>query len=215
MNKQKEQPEKIDLLAVIFNKYYKLIIVFLSLAILGTAFFGWLRPKYLDVRQLTTQKIPAREKRLAQLTTYYNGLVKLSQHLDIIQQEQQSDFEKIKKILPNRAEIDNLFAQMESLIQASGYDLNSVSFSAPIIKGTAPSSLEQPPSTSASKIGVVDIDLTIQGGGYEEFKNLLANIERHLRIMDVSSINFSDVNVDEEAGEKASYTLSLRTYYLP
>ena len=51
------------------------------------------------------------------------------------------------------------------------------------------------------------IAMVIGGGDYFNFKTLLANLEKHLRIIDVSAIAFSG------ASEATSINLTLNTYY--
>ena len=62
----------------------------------------------------------------------------------------------------------------------------------------------------ASGIHYLDITLSVQGGDYFKLKGLLANIERHLRLMDVMALSFAG------GTDMSGYSLALRTYfYIP
>lgn len=243
-NNNKNGQEKLTKLSIFLNRYYRYIIIILSLLILIPAFFFWLRPKYLETISLSAQQLPLREKRLVELKNYYQQLDKLASSLTTFEQEKKQEIDKLTKILPQQPEIANLFAELEALIKASGFTLKTVSFTEspvsqqksnndtslsnttndlPIInENTELNEGEQLGLTNdynqeniGQNIGVVDINISIEGGGYLAFKALLTNIENNLRLMDVTTINFGDINVDEVKGEKASYVLTLRTYYLP
>lgn len=249
MTNQKNQGEKVTGLIIFLNRYYRLIIIILSLLIIVLGFFLWLKPKYQEMKKLTALQLPLREEKLKELSNYAEELEKLAKNLTDFQTQYQEELQKLEKILPRKADLAGLFAQLEALITANGFELNSVSFTeGSSLKSTSQSdNLPQaatsdsllsdswlqsessgdgliPPAIAQQKeaitsnqptIKTIEIGLEIQGGGYLAFKTLLENIERHLRVMDVSSINFNDIYINETASEKANYSLNLKTYYLP
>lgn len=249
MTNQKNQKEKVTGLIIFLNRYYRLIIIILSLLIIVLGFFLWLKPKYQEMKKLTVLQLPFREEKLKELSNYAEELEKLAKNLADFQVQYQEELQKLEKILPKKADLASLFAQLEALITANGFELNSVSFT----EGTSGKSTSQvdnlsqgttndsllsdswlqyessgggliPPAIAQQKealtsnqptVKTIEISLEIQGGGYFAFKTLLENIEKHLRVMDVSSINFNDIYVNEALDEKVNYSLNLRTYYLP
>ncbi len=220
MNNKKNNQEKISWFFIFLNSYYKYLIIVLSLVILLSAVFLWLKPKYLEVKDLAAQKLPQREKKLTELTKYYQDLEELSTKLTEFQRNKEIEMQKLEKILPHETDLANLFAQLETLIETNqnneynfGFVLNGITFS----ESALPTSEVQtiPKKNNTNNIRMIDIDLDIQGGGYSDFKRLLTNIEKYLRIMDVTSVRFGNIYVDFEKGERAGYTLTLRTYYLP
>ena len=60
---------------------------------------------------------------------------------------------------------------------------------------------------AAGTLHSLNINFSVTGGGYDTFKDLLLNFEKHVRLLDVNSISFSSPD------EEGSYTLSLTTYY--
>jgi len=256
MNNKKNNQETTSWFYIFLNRYYKYLIIVLSLIILLLAVFLWLKPKYLEVKDLAAQKLPQREKKLAELTKYYQDLEELSTKLTEFQRNKEIEMQKLEKILPHEADLANLFAQLETLIETNqnneynfDFVLNGFTFSEPVLatseaqtsqitsadteeeelkkqtgkrvvgesQSTATGSKSQTilEKNNTTNIRTIDIDLDIQGGGYLDFKRLLTNIEKYLRIMDVASVKFGNIYVDFEKGERAAYVLTLKTYYLP
>lgn len=129
--------------------------------------------------------------------------------------------------LPEFTGGEELLSQLEKMAVESGVVLGSVSIKAEE-KGSSPSDalgLQTAPELVAEPAGMLDtgatapvepalpyqkivLDLEIQGS-FDSLKNLLANMEKSLRIMDVASISGGK----DKEGE--SYTLKVYTYGLP
>lgn len=214
MNNKENQPEKVNIITVFLNRYYKYGIIIISLIILSFASFLWFRPRLQEINNVSAEQLPSRQAKLAQLDAYAADLIKLEKNITDFKNNKAAELDKLTKILPTGAEVPELFAQMEALIEnKTDYDftLQSISFGEP----ETAAEVEISPKTSQQKISSVDITLNIQGGDYIQFKKLLSNIEKHLRVMDVMSINFSGINVDLASEQKAAYSLTVKTYYLP
>lgn len=239
MEKQKKQTDRIHWLVIILNRYYKYFIIFLCLVILAGAGFFWLKPQYQDVLKLSSENLPLRQEKLDELAKYYNGLQELKDDLTSFEAKNQQNLEKLKKILPPEKGLADLFAQLEALITyRDKYELNSITFSEVDLSSKNKNSASQMNNdnpfnedinsdyagengeradgevSQSSKIGAIDIGLSISGGGYLDFKVLLGDIEKHLRIMDITAINFSDIYVDPQEDAKANYSITLRTYFI-
>jgi hypothetical protein len=222
--------EKINPFLSLLNKYYKQIMVIISLAILIFSFIFWLRPQYLAAKDLAAQQIPFHQTKLAELDAYINDLRTLQNNLSSVGADKKAEFDKLAKILPNETGVKDLFAEMEALIENKndGYNFDLKSLSFDVLENTEPKSAQGTDligdETNAlngnkgnllASVKTVNISLTIEGGDYLEFKKLLGSIESHLRLLDVTSVNFGKVILDKSKNEKASYTLSFKTYYLP
>lgn len=226
----KQNQEKFIMITVFLNRYYIWLIIIISLVILAVGFFYVLRPAYERMFDLSAQQLPIQEKKLAELEKYQNDLEALGKTIGEFTSTKQTDLDKLKEILPSSSEIANLFAEMEALIESNGFNLSDITFSEPRVIVSAPPIAEsqnddlsnegkvnQPaePAVAQPQISTVEISLSISGGGYQAFKNLLNKIQTHLRVLDVTSINFNDINIDETKGEQANYALTLKTYYRP
>jgi len=205
MNKEKKINGQPGTITVFLNKYLRHLIIFVSLLVLIPAFFYLILPEYRQASNLSDELLPLKEKKYEELNQYYNDLNKLGKNLEYLEQLRQSDFDKLEKILPKKADIAGLFAQVEALFLENGFEVTNLSFTESKVITMA--------DEKVSPIGMVDISLNTQGGGYFDFKELLENIEKHLRIFDVVSINFSNIYSEDE-DDTANYDLNLRTYYL-
>lgn len=207
--KKNNQEKKVSGISIFLSKYYKFIIGFLSLIIIIPAVLMLIKPEYLKTKNLSAQQLPQKEQKLQDLNMYYQDLDSLVKNLDSLQQKRQDDFDKLKKILPSQADFASLFAQMEAMFADKDYEILTIAFS------ETPLLISDNPEAGEQKIGRVDISLNASGGGYFEFKELLDNIEKHFRIMDVTAIGFGDIYPDSEESQGVAYVLTIGTYYLP
>lgn len=203
----KKSEKKISSFLIFLNKYKKFIMGFLCLIILIPGILFLIKPEYQKTKNLSAQQLPLKERKLAELEVYYQDLDNLAKNLEYLLQYREEEFERLKKILPKEADIAGLFAQMEALFADKEFEILNISFTETPILNIAETKVED------QKIGMIDISLDVSGGGYADFKELLDNIERHLRILDITSINFGDIYLEDEE-EIASYVMTLRAYYL-
>ncbi|KKT40960.1 MAG: hypothetical protein UW30_C0015G0031 [Candidatus Giovannonibacteria bacterium GW2011_GWA2_44_13b] len=117
-----------------------------------------------------------------------------------------SDLARLEKLLPPKANTEDLLASFETLTRARGIALKSINFSAEV------SSQQLAPATQAATGGVkpptqVSYGLSVTGS-YEAFRSLLDAMEKNLRLIDMSEISF--VSSD---GGALTYSLKAKSYY--
>jgi hypothetical protein len=185
-------------------KYISLFsnIVILILLILGVAFFLW--PKYERIRQGTEQAISEKKiensksvELLSKINTYITNYNNISA----------KDKENINIILPDNANDENLYAQMERIAKEEGVILTSMKIDQSSTQEE--SNIAQKSMNvvehSGKKVKNVDIEISVLGVDYKKTKKLLTRFENNMRLMDVSEVSFS-LN-----GQLANFKIS--TYY--
>lgn len=173
------------------SREFKLISVLAVLIILILSFLFVLKPKYDEIIQ-SQQEFKTRQEEFENQKIYFDGIKKL---ISNYQKIASADIEKINNVLPQKKDVAGLFVQMEALAKESGLNLLGLD----IAERKEPLELEK------IKIKELDIALNLSGGDYFAFKKFLNAVESNLRIMDVTSINFSS--------EAETYALNLKTYY--
>jgi len=124
-------------------------------------------------------------------------LIKVEQ----LKQVYDSRKEAIKKafyLLPVEKDASSLIVQFEAMASENGLILESIDFTEKVEKGAA-----------TYKTLKVSLELY---GSYAAFKSFLGAIEYNVRIMDISSIEFSSEEV-EEGGSGFSFKVELEAYY--
>ena len=155
------------------------------------------------------------EVELEGLKKYSVALHELELITDEFKRTQAANMDKLAQILPTQAELPDLIVQMEAIALASSFRLTSIDIThgLPQERSQAKSVGKKGESETidATEINpavkVLNISLSVEGGDYPELKELLGNIEKHLRIMDVTGISFSS------GLEVSGYDIPIRTYY--
>ncbi|MBU1037019.1 hypothetical protein KKF32_03205, partial [Patescibacteria group bacterium] len=203
-------------------------IIFLLIIFVG--YFFILQSQLIKVYQNKVTLLAGKLKQLDDMEKYSLSLQKLEEAAKKFEQKQEKNIERFSQFLPAERNLANLIAQLETVMRVSGFNINSLA----ITESLTAKKTEQPPLpddyedipnddyesygyeedqfldvVATPSLHVLSINLAIQGGDYVSFKNLLANLEKHIRLFDVSSINFSS------PGDEGSYSLSITTYYYP
>ncbi|MBT3690567.1 hypothetical protein HOE31_02065 [bacterium] len=212
---RKKQVKKINKINFLLNKYFNIskYITFVIVVIMMVLIV--LIPKIESINQKKGGLLEQKEQELRELETYYNNLKNLDTTVSEFKDKQLSNINKLNEVLPSEAEVPNLMAQLEAVTLSSGFSLSFID----IAEGSLLSADEDEDDFDfkddeydqfASGIHYLDITLSVQGGDYFKLKGLLANIERHLRLMDVMALSFAG------GTDMSGYSLALRTYfYIP
>ena len=122
----------------------------------------------------------------------------LEQLIANYQRINQTDVERLEKILPTEQDIAGLFAQLQVLTDEHGFSLESVNIN---------QESEQPGPSANAAAGIKKLTITINvvGPSYPAFKALLDSVEYNLRLLDVNAVYFSP--------ETNNYSVNLFTYY--
>jgi len=202
-----------------FLRYYLLLGLGLMVLIIAISYIFLLKPKYqqigaggaYDMASLESQ-LGAREKYLADYRTLLGNYNKINQ----------SEVEKIKKILPVGTDIPGLFSQLQALAEANEIILVNISISEAAEAAAAPAtSLDEEgaaePAASAEKPAAANVPaglkrlnlaLSLAGTGNDSYANLkrfLQALENNLRLFDVSAVYFTP--------DSNGFSVNLITYY--
>lgn len=131
----------------------------------------------------------------------------LSKQFSVLDQQANSiseaDLAKLKVMLPDSVDTVDLLNKINGISEASKMVLSDVK-----IKIEEPKTSRGAKTTQISGLGTVTYNFTISGP-YPAFRQFLANIERSLRLVDITAISFSSVEKDPY-----QYSVELKTYWL-
>lgn len=173
------------------SREFKLISFLAVLIILILSFLFVLKPEYNKIVKIR-QEFKTKQEEFANQKNYFDDIKKL---ISNYQKITSADIEKINNVLPQKKDIAGLFVQMEAIAKESGLNLLGLDIA----------ERKEPPELEKLKIRELDIALNLSGGDYFAFKKFINAVESNLRIMDITSINFSP--------EAETYALDLKTYY--
>ena len=120
----------------------------------------------------------------------------------------QSDFDKLKVILPNSVDEIRLLNDFNTIALRHGITLNNLRV------GEKTNS-----NISAKKdkpiVNVLSVDFSATSFSYNTFKLFLEDIERSMKLMDINSISFSVIDADAtNPSGSYSYGVSFNTYWI-
>lgn len=173
---------------------FTLLVIFL-LAIFLTAAYFLLMPAYSNLAD-TQSKIVLEKQTLDQETNTLTATNKLLGNYAAISADDEA---KINAMLPETMDEPGIFSLFEFLAGRNQMAVLAVDIS------------EKEAAVDLKNLGVTEIDVAINlaanpasGDQYGDFKRFLTDLEANLRLMDVTSINYSP--------ESSSYILNVKTY---
>ncbi|MCR4334272.1 MAG: hypothetical protein NUV47_00880 [Patescibacteria group bacterium] len=173
------------------NKFLSPIILIL-LAV--GMFFFYVDPQWQKVKELqaTNAEYNKAIEQSNQLLEVRDGL------LDKYNSFRPEDLNRLEKLLPDNIDNVRLIIDINSITSKYGSSIKNVKLSTP--------SIDTERSDSGYKTMILSFALN---ASYDNFLNILGDLERSLRLLDVISISF-------KAGDKEpyEYTISIRTYWL-
>ncbi len=172
-----------------------LIIGLLIVAVIVAAYFI-LMPKYNNLKDLGAQ-VKEKEQTLASKQKTWEDLKELEENYN----RAKVKVKDIPDVLPKEEEIPELLIQLEALAKENNMGLASIN----VIPGA---------ETEEALYKSLNISIGV-AGSYSNLKKYLDSVEKNMRIMDVTSIDFSATPVVEEGPlDIFSYTVNMRTYYI-
>lgn len=189
------------------NSGFRWTLVLGFFVVVGLVAWLGIYPYYLSTISHTQSSIAAttlenKQNQLQQLQTLISNYHQLSDQ----------DLKNLETSLPSKQAVDSLLAQLDGLLHDSGFVLVTMNVSPESVAALAPvtanPNLESKGETNvwSSHLKGLNITITTEGPtGYASFKRLLGNLENHIRLFDLSAVNFTP--------EATSYTLSFKTYY--
>lgn len=182
--------------------------------LLGAILIGvfYLRPEWKRFQELRVST-----ERLQQLSSEFDELIKnRDAFVDLINTVSKTDLDNIDKALPKGSQAGEVLVTLENLVGRHGIILQSIGLTAGREPATKISSSPSIGSASvvstavpASAIKEFPVDLNLTGS-YDSIKNFLSEIEKNLRITDVTSLSFGSM---KDASEKIGFSLRVKMYY--
>lgn len=177
------------------NKYFKLIIIFFMVMVLGFGYYFVVMPK-LDVKLDADQTLISLQGEVDKLKADGDFLSKYSSK--IIEFTPEED-RRLSLALPNDFDLASIIVQLSRLASENKFILKNVQVNEVTASGL-----------NEGKTKRVDIEISVSGLGgsdYGNFGKFVASLESSLMIFDVRAISFKP--------EDNSYKLELATYYYP
>jgi len=189
-----------------FLQYYRLVTAAACILLLVLGYFLLLSPKLTRARTMEAAKLTEEQERQKNLELKLQYLVALSKKRS---ETSDADVQKITAMLPSAPAVPELLASLEGIARESKVTIEGVEFS--LIeevkaknknKESAPAEDNLPPGVKA-----LEATVSVSAAPYTDLKIFLTNIEASLRLLDVVALLYSPV--------AKSYTITVRTYYLP
>lgn len=185
---------------------------------MGVALLGFLtftQPVYQDISQMRAQ--------VASYDEALNNSKALESERDKLVKKYNSfepqDVDRVQKLLPDHVDNIRLILEVEKIAAPYGMTLKNVKYD---VKDTEALGATNPGQIQGditleemSDYGTWDLEFTT-AGTYENFIHFLKDLEKNLRIVDVSKIEFSsNVGAGLDGGSGSySYTFNIKTYWL-
>ncbi len=179
--------------------YFYWLVLLLILLVLILSFSFFLYPEYKKINKEIKEYeeehknlFSAKQKKLNNLNDYIESYRKISS----------SEKEKIVSMLPNKYNREELFSELNHLVDKNNLMLKEIS-----VNKKATSSQEEKKDPLLN-LGVQEysINMSVAGVNYYSLRNFLDTLENNIRILDVNGIDF--------APKSRIVKLELSTYYL-
>jgi Tfp pilus assembly protein PilO len=207
------------------NTNYKYISIALVMIVFGVGIWLVIWPKFSDIQHENNNRVPELRQERDNKALYYQKLQQLDESFsDLTNSSNQRELDKVNNILPNKANVQSLFVEIERMVTETGFILKQISLNE--VKTDIENLIEFQVAEFMNiedlpaELRAVDIEITVEGGGYNEFKSLLKRIEDNVRLFNLVTVNFSAlsdpsyVGSDGEEIAAKEYSFDFRTYYL-
>ncbi|MFZ5363968.1 MAG: hypothetical protein ACOZAG_00580 [Patescibacteria group bacterium] len=195
MAKEEEKKSKEESKNKIKEKSSSSLFVFLLVSIFAVAAYFLIWPEYLRLSG-TREKIVSRKQAMEDASKTFREINKLLENYSSIPKEESK---KISTMLPEEVGEAGLFTLFETLAQKNKIIVLGVDIS------------EKKPADNFKNLGIMEVHAALNlaaspesEDSYGDFKKFLSDIEANLRLMDITSINYTP--------ETATYALNLKTY---
>lgn len=207
----------------LFEKFYILIFIATVSGIIfaGVSLYIW--PSFRGIRQQGSLDLGRLKQKEQKLQKHIEDLQTLKASFESFSSQQ---MKRLREILPKEPDLPALFVQASDIAEKNNMALVSINILKAAQQGAENVAQEEPtqettppsggtpqeasPKNNELIAGIEELMITINvsGGSYTDLKNLLSDIERNLRLFDVTSINFGSI-------ETRQYLINMKTYYLP
>ncbi len=218
---QAQKKEQSSLALQIVNRYLRWVLFLVVCIMLFIGYTFILQQQISEAQSAAKESLPLKQEVLDDLKTIETKLDQASSDYDRILREKKPALDRIALLLPRHSEYGELFPLLNKITQASGFTLQSMNLTLPADADAPPASTSDTSVSDPITSGLVhaiNIRLSVQGGDYEGIKNYLKNLERNVRLFDISSVTVSgSVFIQQNNGVTTTpaYDLELKTYYQP
>ncbi len=189
-------------------------VVMLGIAV--TIFLTFTNPIYSDISVLQG-KVASYNDALDNSKQLENERDKLTAKYNAIDPD---NLARLQKMLPDNVDNIRLILEIQKIASPYGMVLKNVSYNAAdtTTPAAAPGIQAGNAKNSPKDYGIFNLGFTT-AGNYDDFINFTKDLERNLRIVDISSISFSS-NTQNTLGVKGSsveaytYSFQIKTYWL-
>ncbi|OGI63446.1 hypothetical protein A2818_00780 [Candidatus Nomurabacteria bacterium RIFCSPHIGHO2_01_FULL_40_12] len=179
-------------------------------------FFAFTNPIYNDIFKLQAQVVSYNEA-LGNSKMLENERDKLTSKYNSIDP---NNLMKLAKFLPGNIDNIRLILEIEQIASPFGMVLKDVKYNTTIDKNAASGTLGSPQGVVVQSLrkdyGVWDLEFSTVST-YNNFINFTKDLEKNLRIVDISSIEFSSnagSNPNISAPDVYKYIFKIKTYWL-
>lgn len=223
MLKSKDK-QVISKLNYFFNSHRKYIniVVMVVVIIVGLWLVVW--PKWSEISYANQNRVPELRLERDNKANYLAKLNQLDKRLGDLTADSAAELDKINRILPDKADIQSLFVELERLTVAAGFALQKVSINEVKIDTNDLIEFQVEDLMDweglPDEVKAVDVGINVAGGGYNQFKQLIERIEKNSRLFNIITINFSSLSDPSYVGREGQeivvkdYSFNIRTYYL-
>lgn len=190
--------------------------IIIPILILGTAITGvflFVNPLYNDINTLKSE--------LSAYNEALNNSKKLETERDKLVNKYKSitpeNLKKLDKLLPDGVDNIILILEIEKIALAYGMELNNIrydTFTKNKVTDTNNNATAIKATVEDNKpYGSWDLEFSVEGS-YDDYLSFLSDLENNLRIVDISSVQFSSANTKESGADIYQYSFKIRTYWL-
>ncbi len=193
---------------------FKYILPTILIGVAVAGFFIWTDPIYKDI-SLKREKISSYNEALDNSKALEAERDKLTQKYNSFDVESLS---KLQKLLPDNVDNIRLILEVEKIATPYGMALKNVKYDTDSTAGVVPT---QSGNTGGENIaqknyGIWNLEFSTQGT-YSNFINFVKDLENNLRIVDISSVQFSSdttQGLNSSLAESYRYDFKIKTYWL-
>lgn len=194
---------------------FKYILPIILVGVTVAGFFTFTSPYYEDVL-LKREQVASYNEALSNSKALESERDKLTLKYNSFDTE---DLSKLHKLLPDNVDNIRLILEIEKIASPYGMVLKDVKYDALNKENDA---IAQEGAVKTTKVastkdyGIWNLEFSTQGT-YSNFVNFVKNLENNLRVVDISSIQFSsnaNSGLSPSLSEVYKYNFKIKTYWL-
>ncbi|MFA6995608.1 MAG: hypothetical protein WC249_04390 [Patescibacteria group bacterium] len=185
------------------DDYFNIVMIGVLFLFLFLAYWLVLSPKFLSVQDSIKTSLTSEEKLYASSQKKLAALSDINKVYEKIKLT--ADLQKFNTVLPGSYAPERLFGELEEIITTGGWVLDNISINTSNNASSTDNTAKTGKTNTVSGLEKINVTLAVSGINYTGFKRLLRILETNLRLMDISSVNFSPSN--------NTVNLNLVTYY--